>query len=148
MSDFKEEKKTIEENLPKLKNELESKKTEIVEISNKIIEENTNIANANIRIEELQSKLKYSSLKEAEEYISSLQDKRNRLIKLFEKARDNYEEAKERKSGLENAIAALKNQFKNSKVEDLDELRKKRSSFKVWKRNLERVKKKFIHDWI
>ena len=39
MSDFKEEKKTIEENLPKLKNELESKKTEIVEISNKIIED-------------------------------------------------------------------------------------------------------------
>ena len=129
LSDFKEEKKTIEENLPKLKNELESKKTEIVEISNKIIEENANIANANIRIEELQSKLKYSSLKEAEEYISSLQDKRNRLIKLFEKARDNYEEAKERKSGLENAIAALKNQFKNSKVEDLDELKEEAAKY-------------------
>ncbi len=141
LSDFKEEKKTIEENLPKLKNELESKKTEIVEISNKIIEENTNIANANIRIEELQSKLKYSSLKEAEEYISSLQDKRNRLIKLFEKARDNYEEAKERKSGLENAIAALKNQFKNSKVEDLDELKEEKKQLQSMEKKLGKSEK-------
>ena len=141
LSDFKEEKKTIEENLPKLKNELESKKTEIVEISNKIIEENTNIANANIRIEELQSKLKYSSLKEAEEYISSLQDKRNRLIKLFEKARDNYEEAKERKSGLENAIAALKNQFKNSKVEDLDELKEEKKQLQSMEKELGKSEK-------
>lgn len=141
LSDFKEEKKTIEENLPKLKNELESKKTEIVEISNKIIEENTNIANANIRIEELQYKLKYSSLKEAEEYISSLQDKRNRLIKLFEKARDNYEEAKERKSGLENAIAALKNQFKNSKVEDLDELKEEKKQLQSMEKELGKSEK-------
>lgn len=141
LSDFKEEKKTIEENLPKLKNELESKKTEIVEISNKIIEENTNIANANIRIEELQSKLKYSSLKEAEEYISSLQDKRNRLIELFEKARDNYEEAKERKSGLENAIAALKNQFKNSKVEDLDELKEEKKQLQSMEKELGKSEK-------
>ena len=141
LSDFKEEKKTIEENLPKLKNELESKKTEIVEISNKIIEENTNIANANIRIEELKSKLKYSSLKEAEGYISSLQDKRNRLIKLFEKARDNYEEAKERKSGLENAIAALKNQFKNSKVEDLDELKEEKKQLQSMEKELGKSEK-------
>ena len=112
-----------------------------MEISNKIIEENTNIANANIRIEELQSKLKYSSLKEAEEYISSLQDKRNRLIKLFEKARDNYEEAKERKSGLENAIAALKNQFKNSKVEDLDELKEEKKQLQSMEKELGKSEK-------
>ena len=92
LSDFKEEKKTIEENLPKLKNELESKKTEIVEISNKIIEENTNIANANIRIEELQSKLKYSSLKEAEEYIKTYLDHfsgvRNYMTNVVEHAKE------------------------------------------------------------
>ena len=80
-------------------------------------------------------------MKEAEEYISSLQDKRNRLIELFEKARDNYEEAKERKSGLENAIAALKNQFKNSKVEDLDELKEEKKQLQSMEKELGKSEK-------
>lgn len=144
LSKFKEEKSTIEEDLPKLKNELEGKKAESVEITNKIIEEKANIANANIRIEELQSKLKYSSLKEAKEHIESLQDKRNRLIKLFEKARDDYESAKERKSGLEKAIEALKNQFRDLKVDDLDELNEEKKQLQNKEKELENSEKE-IH---
>ena len=136
----------LEENTKKLNDDIKNLNVKAKELSDfkeekKIIEENANIANANIRIEELQSKLKYSSLKEAEEYISSLQDKRNRLIKLFEKARDNYEEAKERKSGLENAIAALKNQFKNSKVEDLDELKEEKKQLQSMEKELGKSEK-------
>lgn len=135
------DKEKIEQQLPDKKKRLEEIKNRISLAELSRIEKQTNVVNLEKRASELRKKLKFADAVQAREHIKQMTEELSRLTEMYNTSKTNYEGTKNRIGELEKVISALREQFENETIDDLDELMKQKGDIESKKDELEKEEK-------